>query len=201
MRVQRGMREAAPREFVEIGPEVAARMPLAAEPAAATVATYVLTRGSSRAWEAINSHLAGGRGALFWIAGPAGAGKTHFLNYVLALSARAGALSVETARQLTLPLEITGNATAAEIERRVLDLIGAALAGDHHPPALWRQMRGADALTIALDSACRQGVKGITLALDLGLGESADAFEILETLAQVARACKSLRLVVVAAGR
>ncbi len=201
MRVQRGVRDAAPREFVEIGPEVAERMPLAEEPAAATVATYVLTRGASRAWQAINSHLAGGRGALFWIAGPAGAGKTHFLNYVLALSARAGVLSAETARYLTLPLEITGDVTAAEIERRILDLIGAALAGENHAPALWRQMRGAEALTIALDSARRQGVKGITIALDLGLGEFAGAIEILAMLAQVARACKNLRLIVVAAGR
>ena len=62
-------------------------------------------------------------------------------------------------------------------------------------------MRGADALTIALDSARRQGVKGITIALDLGLGESAEAIEILAMLAQAARACKNLRLIVVAAGR
>jgi hypothetical protein len=201
MQVQRRVRDSAPREFVEIGPEVAERMPLAKEPAAATVATYVLTRGASRAWEAINGHLAGGRGALFWISGPAGAGKTHFLNYVLALSARAGALSAETARYLTLPVEITGDVAAAEIERLILDLVGAALAGENHAPALWRQMRGAEALTIALDSARRQGVKGITLALDLGLGESAGVIEILTMLAQVARTCKSLRLIVVVAGR
>jgi hypothetical protein len=62
-------------------------------------------------------------------------------------------------------------------------------------------MRGAEALTIALDSARRQGVKGITLALDLGAGESAGVIEILTMLAQVARTCKSLRLIVVGAGR
>jgi hypothetical protein len=123
------------------------------------------------------------------------------LNYVMALSARAGALSAETARQLTLPLEITGDVPAAEIERRILDLIGAALAGDNHAPALWRQMRGAEALTIALDSARRQGVKGITIALDLGLGEFAAALETLALLAEVARSCRTLRLIVVVAGR
>ena len=61
MQVQRRARDSVLREFVEIGPEVAERMPLAEEPAAATAATYVLTRGASRAWEAINRHLAGGR--------------------------------------------------------------------------------------------------------------------------------------------
>jgi hypothetical protein len=134
MQVQRRARDAAPREFVEIGPEVAERMPLEKEPAAATVATYVFTRGASRAWEAINGHLAAGRSALFWITGPAGAGKTHFLNYVLALSARAGALGAETARYLTQPVEITGDLTAAEIERLILNLVGAALAGENHAP-------------------------------------------------------------------
>jgi len=33
--------------------------------------------------------LTGAQGALFWIGGAAGAGKTHFLNYVSALSSRA----------------------------------------------------------------------------------------------------------------
>jgi hypothetical protein len=80
MRVQRRTRD-SPSEFIEIGPEVAERMPLAQEPSAATVGTYVLTRGAGRAWQAINNHLAGSVGALFWIAGLAGAGKTHFLNY------------------------------------------------------------------------------------------------------------------------
>ncbi len=201
MRVQRAGREPVPREFVEIGPEIAARMPLAEEPAAGTVATYVFTRGASRAWQAINSCMAGGRGALFWIAGPAGAGKTHFLNYVLALSARAGALSAENARYLTLGMEITGEAAAAEIEGRILDLIGTILAGENHPSALWRQMRGVEALTIALDSARRQGVKGVTIALDLGEYAGAGAVAILAMLAEVARAGKSLRLIVVAAGR
>jgi len=195
------MRDSAPREFVEIGPEVAERMPLAYEPAAAIVATYVLTRGASRAWQAINSHLAEAESALFWIAGQAGAGKTHFLNYVLALSARAGALTAEVARYLTLPIEIAGDEAGTEIEWRILDLIATALAGEGHAPALWRQLRGAEALIIALDGARRQGVKGITIALDLGVSESVGAIEILTMLAKIARTSTNLRLIVVAAGR
>jgi hypothetical protein len=195
------MRDEAPREFVELGPEVAARMPLATEPAAATVGAYVLTRGAGRAWEAINSHLASARGALFWIGGPAGAGKTHFLNYVMALSARAGALSAETARYLTHSLEVGGGLSAVEIQRRILDLIGAVLAGEDRTPALWRQMEGVEAWTIALDTARRQGVKGITLAIDFGVNKSAPVNGMLATLAQCARASRNLCLIVVAAGR
>ncbi len=195
------MRDAALREFVEIGPEVAARMPLAAEPAAATVGTYVLTRGAGRAWEAINSRLASTRGALFWIAGPAGAGKTHFLNYVVALSARAGPLTAETARYLTQALEVTGDLSAGEIQRSILDLIGTALAGEDRAPAWWRQMDGAEALTIALDTARRQGVKGVTLAIDFGVSKSTRVNEVMATLARSAHAGRNPRLIVVAAGR
>jgi hypothetical protein len=99
----------ASRAFVEIGPEVLDRMPLEREPSAATVESYVLTHGASRAWQAINTQLTAPRGALFWIGGAAGAGKTHFRNYVLALSARAGSLSAETARYLTLPVECSSS--------------------------------------------------------------------------------------------
>ncbi len=189
------------REFVEIGPEVLDRMPLEREPSAATVASYVLTHGASRAWQAINTQLTAPRGALFWIGGAAGAGKTHFLNYVLALSARAGSLSAETARYLTLPVEVSGRASAAEIDRRILESIATALGGDDPAPAIWNQLRGADGLTIAFDRARRQGVKGVTIAIDLGLDQSAAAVNTLSALAEVGRSLKQLRLIVAAAGR
>jgi hypothetical protein len=176
-------------------------MTLDSAPAATTVSSYVLTRGSRRAWETINGHLAAGRGGLFWIAGAAGAGKTHFLNYVLALSARAGSLTAETARYLNLPLAIDGELSRAEIERRLLALIVTALAGKNQTSGLLRQMRGADALPVALESAYRQGVKGITIALDLGLCHSAELVQLLMMLAQVTHACKNLRFIILAAGR
>ena len=188
-------------EFVEIGPEVVDRMPLEREPSAATVASYVLTHGASRAWEAINNQLTKAQGGLFWIGGSAGAGKTHFLNYVLALSARAAAPGDETARYITLPIEVTGGVSAAEIDRRILESIAKALTGDDHQPALWRQMRGREALTIAFDRARRQGVKGVTIAIDLGLDETDPAREILSALVEVGRSVKKLRLIVAAAGR
>jgi len=91
--------------------------------------------------------------------------------------------------------------SAGEIEHCVLESIDTALSGDDRAPTLWRQMRGAEALAIALDGAHRQGVAGITIAFDLGLGETAPALEILSALAQVAGTSKHLRLIVVAAGR
>jgi hypothetical protein len=201
MGVRKTTLAAAAGDFVEIGPEIAERMSLEREPSAATVPSCVLTRGARRAWEAINNQLTGTQGALFWIRGAAGAGKTHFLNYVSALSSRAGALSSETARYLTLPIEVAHGLSAGQIEHCVLESIDKALSGDDRAPALWRQMGGAEALAIALDGAHRQGVTGVTIALDLGLGETAPALEILSALAQVAGTSKHLRLIVVAASR
>src|SRR5260221_10504998 len=123
MKMQKGRGGPGSRGFAETGPEVAERMPLEPEPSAATVASYVLTRGASRAWEAINSQLGEGQGALFWVGGSPGTGKTHFLNYVLALSLRAGAQSAETARYLTLPVEVADGASAADIDRHILESI------------------------------------------------------------------------------
>ena len=48
MRMPRGIADAPPREFVELGPEVAERMTLAEEPDAATVAGFGLTGGASQ---------------------------------------------------------------------------------------------------------------------------------------------------------
>src|SRR5260221_13781743 len=188
-------------ECVAIGPEIVERMALEREPSATTVASYVLTRGARHAWAAINRQMTGAQGAFFWISGAAGTGKTHFLNYVSALSSRAGALSSETARYLTLPIEVASGMSPAEIERCTLEWIDNALSGSDRVPALWRQMHGAEALALALDSARRQGIAGITIVFDLSLGKTAPALEAFSALAQVASTFKHLRLIVVAAGR
>ena len=98
----KGTNEAPARNWIELGPEVAARMALVSEPAAAIVLCYTLTRGAERAWSAINSQLTQPRGELFWIGGAAGTGKTHFLNYAVALSNRAAASDTASGRYLTV---------------------------------------------------------------------------------------------------
>jgi hypothetical protein len=76
--------------LIEFGPPVADRAALESVPGAGTVEFYLLTEAASRAWAVISAGLASGAGAVFWIGGPSGAGKTHFLNYVMALEERAG---------------------------------------------------------------------------------------------------------------
>src|SRR5260370_6942950 len=119
MRIQRGTRDAAS-ELIEPGPEVVDRMALANAPDRLTVACYWMTRGAQRAWQAINHQLEDPHGALFWIGGPAAAGKTHFLNYVIALGLRAGPLTAQPPPQLTTPADISPPAGTHALHHRLL---------------------------------------------------------------------------------
>jgi len=196
------MRELAVHEPVAIGPEIPERMPLESVPGAATVESLVLTRGAQSAWEAINRQLHETHGALFWIGGAAGTGKTHFLNYVAALDLRAGSLSAEPARNLTLVIEIAGRARAADVDSLVLQLFARELTGDSRKaPLLWQQMRGAEALSMALEQARRQGVRTVTAIIDFGATDARPAAATLQALAELASTLKHPKLTVIAAGR
>ena len=201
MRIHRGVGVAI-RELIELGPEVADRMALASVPDSASVGYYVLTRGAQRAWAAINAQLGSSHGALFWIAGPAGSGKTHFLNYVHVLANRAGSLSSEPKRNLAFALEIGGQVKPTNLDRHLLEMIARELVGDRHGAApLWRQMRGGEAVGVALDQARRQGVKSITAAIDFGVADHEPAVPHLRMLAEFAHNLKQPKVVVNVAGR
>ena len=196
------MRELAVHEPVAIGPEIPERMPLESVPGAATVESLVLTRGAQSAWEAINRQLNETHGALFWIGGATGTGKTHFLNYVAALDRRAGSLSAEPARNLTLVIEIAGRARAADVDSLVLQFFARELTGDSRKaPLLWQQMRGAEALSMALEQARRQGVRTVTAIIDFGATDARPAAATLQALVDLASTLNHPKLTVLAAGR
>ena len=198
MRVQRGMRNAA--ELVVVDAEIADRVDLETTPDRAAVRDYVLTRRAERAWSALNQQLASERGALLWITGPTGAGKTHFLNYALALSERAAAGGASRGRRLTIAIPLSAT-PAAELEQVLATRIARAVAGGGDAAAVWRNLQGLDILRVVLDQAKRRGVAAITLALDFGELEAADSGPRLQGLAELARTFAHPHLVVIAAGR
>lgn len=163
---------------------------------------YVLTHAATSAWETLNRYLSSGSGALFWISGAPGTGKTHFLNNVLALDRRAGTLSSQQARRITFGLEIIRQTTAAQFEAQVLESLERALGGNQRG-ALWREMGGgADALSVALNQARRAGVRAATVAVDFGLIDpQRGAFDYLEAMGGVAARLKDLKFTILAAGR
>jgi hypothetical protein len=192
------MREAA--ELFAIGPEIAARARLAETADAAAVRDFVVTRSADRAWSAINQQLAAERGGLFWIGGPAGAGKTHFLNYVTALNARGGALGIASERVLTLAVNLAAE-SARDLPRTTAHMIAKELTSDQAAIAMWRGLGSAERLRVALDQAKRLGVAAITVALDFDQVEPEAGADGMKALATLAGAVARPRLTVIAAGR
>jgi hypothetical protein len=200
MPIVRQLRHSIVRDLCEVQPAPAERLELEAAPSAQTVESYVLTRASERAWSTINRQLDQG-GAFFWVHGGAGAGKTHFLNYLLALATRAGSLSAEPGRQLTCALEIAGVAREYEVESYILDALAEKLGADQSAAVMWRELRGVAALNVAIDAARRTGLRAITVVIDFSVSDYAGAAGYFRTLAEVAQNSKPVRFTVIAAGR
>jgi hypothetical protein len=201
MEAKRGLRQTFVRDAISLEPPPPERMELELAPSAGTVASFVHTRASEKSWAAVNERMADTSGAIFWIGAPGGCGKTHFLNYILALSARAGALESQTTRHLTCGFELAGRTLASEMETNVLDVLAEAFGGTRAQALLWRDVRGQSAIMVAMEQARRVGVRAVTLAIDFGLTEVEPAAQYFVTLAEVAASCKLVKLNVVAAGR
>jgi len=196
-----GRRRADTRRWFELEPPAPERLELETSPRVATVASYVFTRAAERSWQVLNQHLEEPHGSVFWIGGPAGCGKTHFLDYVIALQRRAGALDAQNMRRLVCGLELAGRVRAAELELYLLSVLAEQIGGDPRLSGdLFRQMRGADALNVGLETARRTGIKSITVAIDFGIAEC-EAAEFFAMLAQVAASFHQVKFTVIAAGR
>ncbi len=199
MHVKRGSREVADRDPVQVAAEIPDRMALEDTPGATAIASFVFTRAVQHVWEEINRRLSDPHGALFCIYGPAGTGKTHFLNYVVALNQRAGSLEAESVRNLTIVLDAHGR--ARDFEQLLLERLVQELAGVHKAVALWRRLADREALLAALDHSRRQGVRSITLALDFGDADVGLAQKTLAMVEGLAVSIKRPKLIVIAAGR
>jgi hypothetical protein len=181
--------QSADHRVFELGPPMVERASLESVPSAGSVEFYFLTAAAERAWAATNAARTRGAGALFWIGGPAGAGKTHFLNYVLALEERAGA---GAGRRANVRVEAEGCARADALEQRLLEGLARALGGNGPEAALWRRIRGAQALEIALDHARRVGIRAVSVAIDLGTADPAAADKYFAELARSIAAPRAL---------
>ena len=126
------------RRWFELEPPAVERLELQTSPRVATVASYVFTRAAERSWQLLNQHLAGPQGGVFWIGGPAGCGKTHFLDYVIALQRQAGALDVQNERRVVCGLELAGRITGIEVELFLLSVLAEQIGGDQRSSDLFR---------------------------------------------------------------
>ena len=199
--VKAAERRVSRRRWFDIEPSAPERMQLEAAPLAGTVASFVFTRAAERSWEVLNQHLEEAEGGVFWIGGPAGCGKTHFLNYVIALQRRAGAVDAQNMRRLVCGLELAGRLSAGEVELFLLSAMAEQIGGDPRTSGdLFRHMRGAAALNVGLEAARRTGVAAIMVAIDFGTSDCAVA-DFFVMLGQVAASFQQVKLTVIAAGR
>ena len=189
------------RRWFEIEPPAVERLELQTSPRVSTVASYVFTRAAERSWEVLNQHLEEPHGGVFWIRGPAGCGKTHFLDYVIALQRRAGALDAQNARRLVCGLELAGRITGAEVEMFLLSVLAEQIGGDRRSGDLFRQMRGAAALNVALETASRTGIRAVTVAIDFATSDCEASADFFAMLAQVAAGFRQVKFTVIAASR
>jgi hypothetical protein len=155
--------------LIELGPPAAERAPLESAPGADVVEFYFLTEAANRAWAAISARLASGTGAVFWIGGPAGAGKTHFLNYVLALEERAG---ITRGRRAIVRLGLEARGEVYDVEQRMFELLAREIGSGDAGATLWRQLHGGEALGVAFEQAHRVGLRAISVAIDFGASDA-----------------------------
>lgn len=189
-------------ELFALGPPVVERMGLETKPGAAVVSSYVLTRSAETAWQTINRHLDEPGGRVFWISGPSGSGKTHFLSYVLALHNRAGSAGTERGRRVAFGLEVAGRVRGPEIEAYLLEALAEQLSpDDRRGAAMWREVRGAAAIRIALENARRLGITALTAAIDFGTADSGEVDAYFATLHGAAADFKNISFKVIAASR
>jgi hypothetical protein len=169
---------------IEFGPPVADRASLESAPVAGIVEFYLLTEAAHRAWAAITASLAAGDGAVFWIGGPAGAGKTHFLNYVMALEERAG--TTNKVRRAIVKLGLEARAGAYDLEQRMFEMLAREIGAGDAGAMLWRRLHGGEALGVAFEQARRVGIRAISVAIDFGATEAAAWDDYFAELARAA---------------
>jgi hypothetical protein len=197
---QRGMRSLPSGGYVAPVAHIAERLDLEVSPRTETIESYVLTRAAEKSWHALNRHLESSAGALFWIGGPAGCGKTHFLNYALALQQRAGAAATAASRQIVCGFELVGHAREIEIEAYLMTVLAEQIGVRREGDDLWRGLKGRAAIEVALAQAARIGIRSITIAIDFGLAEC-HAEDYFGVLADTAEKSRHAKLTIIAASR
>jgi hypothetical protein len=171
------------RSFIEFGPPVADRAALESAPGAGTIEFYLLTEAAHRSWATVSASLGSGAGAVFWIGGPSGAGKTHFLNYLMALEERAGATK---GRRAIVRLGLEARAGAYDLEQRLFESLAREIGAGDAGAILWRRLHGGEALGVAFEQAHRVGLRAISVAIDFGQTDAAAWDEYFAELAVVA---------------
>jgi len=184
--------------LIEFGPPVADRIALEAAPSAGVIDFYLLTEAATRAWGAISASQTSNVSRVLWVSGPAGVGKTHFLNYVMALEERA---ATKKGRRAIIRLALGAHARAYDLEQRMFESLAREIGGGDAGAMLWRRLHGGEALGVAFEQAYRVGIRAIVVAIDFGAGDAAAWDGYFAELARVAARSRDVAFNVYVAAR
>lgn len=170
-----------------------------------TLASFVATRQAEQSLARLGSALIGDRAGAFWLSGPRGAGKTHFLACLTALFASRPAAVPEAFKSelpmlpaLCVAIEI---ADSSRLARTVTEALWEKLKLPPDLSALWRRMGTEVGLRATLEEVGRRGFDRIMIMID-HVGEhglDAAQWRMINDLAISSRALRSPVFFVVAA--
>lgn len=176
------------------------RMAMLQSPHPSVIESYYPTAAAERALATLDGRRNMRTGALFWIAGEPGSGKTHFLNYVVALE-RKSERSASEGRRIVAAIGADERNTPFDLEGATLEAFATAITGAGHGSRVWHRIGGQAALESAVSEAYRLGIREVFAAIDLSLSDPTEFGSVLAELARLASHSHRVRIVIVVAGR
>jgi len=170
-----------------------------------TLASFVITKQAEQSLARLASALVGDRAGAFWLSGPRGAGKTHFLASLTALFASRPAVVPEAFKSelpmlpaLCVAIEI---ADSSRLAQTVTEALWEKLKLPPELSALWRRMGTGVALRATLEEVGRRGFDRTMIMIDHVGEHGLDAahWRMINDLALGSRAFRSPVFFVVAA--
>jgi hypothetical protein len=170
-----------------------------------TLASFALTKAAEGSLARLSSALSRGRPAAFWLCGPRGVGKTHFLACLTTLLASGSAGVPEVSKGGARKFPALYVAIEVGDSARLLQAISEALWDKldipRHLTSLWRRLGGEVSLRATLEEVGRMGFSSTMIMVDLVSEHDLDAqrWRLLNDIATGSRAFKSPAFFIIAA--
>ena len=170
-----------------------------------TLASFAITKEAEGSLARLSSALGRGRPGAFWLSGPRGAGKTHFLACLTALFASRPAAVPEVFKDdppkfpaLCIAIEV---AESTRLAQTISEALWDKLKVPQHLSALWRRMGAEVGLRATLEEVGSRGFTRTMIMID-HVGENgldAERWRMMNDLATGSRAFKSPAFFIIAA--
>jgi hypothetical protein len=189
---------------IKTGGEPRLSFPIALRQPEHVLASFVMTKEAEGSFARVLFALRRGRPGAFWLSGPRGSGKTHFLACLTALFANRPTTVPEGFRDdlpdmptVCVPIE---TADGARLAQAVSEALWEKLKVPQHLSALWRRLGTEVGLRATLEEVGRNGFKRTIVMIDDAgeNGPDSERWRMLNDLAAATRSFKSPAFFIVA---